>query len=157
MFKLCILLAKQVDVQEKEKEKHDRPSFMERLNTVRNKQCEVNLQNIFHTFDSQRTRHMRRTQQSEDRLRYEHKVMSVDLKKNILEQQKRENPNLDTTFDEMVLKQATKYLTYNPDDCCYLNKNNRYTMVAYSCHLMVQNIMLLREDGQTLGILTPAK
>ena len=92
---------------------------------VRNKQCEVSLNNVYNTYNNQQSRYLQRLKREEDRVKYDYKVMTFDLKKNMLEQQKRENPSLDTTIDEMSLKHATKYLTYNPDDCCYLQKANR--------------------------------
>ena len=50
----------------------------------------------------------------------------MDIHRNELEQRKRENPEMDTTFDEMLIKHATKYLIVDPDDCCYLNKSNHF-------------------------------
>ena len=98
-------------------------SFVERLTGVKNSQCEIYLDRQYHEIERQRASQLRRLTAQAAQVDYEYRVMRMDQRWNQLEQRKRQNPDLDTTYEEKMMSQSAQYLRYSPHDCSYANKS----------------------------------
>lgn len=105
-----------------------RPTFAEKLMGVRNSQCELYLQKIQQQIEHDESRHIQKLKNDTNLVMYDFKTMDVMKKKRSLEIKKSRSPFLNTEQEEFEIKQAERYLVFDPKICFYTNKKNRYPL-----------------------------
>ena len=96
-------------------------SLTERMNAVRNNQCQQNLQGITNEIDKDKLENTKKLELTTNRIRYDYKVLKLDQKKTEIEYRKRKDPTLDTTYDEKIMLHSANYLRYDPGSASYLD------------------------------------
>ena len=102
-----------------------RPTFAEKLMSVRNSQCDLHLFRSRTAIDALENRRLVRIREDTNKVRYDFKGMEVDKKKRELEEKKTRWPSIDTEEDEFEIARAQRYLFYNPNQCFYMDKKNQ--------------------------------
>ena len=108
----------------------NRTSSRERVMGVRNTHYDCQLTRLHRTYDQQCQRELRQMAAEVNKVEYDLKVMQIATRQNDREQKRRENPEADTTYEDMFLQKSAKSVFYNPEDCIYLRKKNTYATRA---------------------------
>ena len=103
----------------------NRPSFAEKLMSIKNSQCEQYLTKVQQKIDHHHIRNIQKIREETNRISYDFKEIKVNQKKRELEAKKKQNPYLDTEQDEFEIIRAEKYMVFNPNICFYTNKKNK--------------------------------
>lgn len=107
-----------------EKDPSKQPTFAEKLMGVRNTQSEMHLKKRRDQIQQNELRQMERIREETNRIEYDLKTMKVMKKKRDLEVKRLKSPYLDTEQDVFEIKQAERYLVFDPNICFYTNKKN---------------------------------
>jgi hypothetical protein len=105
-----------------DKENAHKMSITERMNAVRNNQCEQYLHGITEVIQKNKLEKAKRLEVTANRVRYDYKVIKLDQKKTEIEYRKRKDPTLDTTYDEKIMLHSANYLKYDPSSASYLDR-----------------------------------
>ena len=96
----------------------------EKLMAVRNAHCELMLLRKNMTIDKQETKSVRLLQHSASQVRYEFKVMQVNIQKSEIEKRRLQDPDGDFTYEDANIQKSEQMLKGGVNEAFYMQKNN---------------------------------